>query len=133
MERLKTEPKMDRGMLILCIGALAITSLCTGCYYDVEEDLYPMNFCDTTSTGYANSVLPIIQSNCAIPGCHVPGGSGTGDFTSFSGLQTQVTNGKLIQAVQQTGGAAFMPPNGKLTDCEIDKITVWVNGGAQQN
>ncbi|MFZ1617209.1 MAG: hypothetical protein WAT41_07650, partial [Flavobacteriales bacterium] len=116
---------------LLC--ALALVLLQSGCYYDKEADLYPMNFCDTLSVGYSSNVQPIIQANCAIPGCHVPGGSGTGDFTAYNGLSTQITNGKLVPAVQQSGGAAFMPPSGKLSDCDVATIARWVAGGAQQN
>ncbi|MFZ1658527.1 MAG: hypothetical protein WAT61_06905 [Flavobacteriales bacterium] len=115
------------------LGVFTLTVLQTGCYYDVESDLYPMNFCDTLSVSYTNTVLPIMQASCSVPGCHAPGGSGTGDFTTYSGLKGQVDNEKLIPAITQSGAAAFMPPSGKLSECEIQKITIWVNAGAPQN
>ena len=92
-----------------------------------------MDFCDSTSVGYSSSILPIIESNCAIPGCHVPGGTGTGNFTTYAGLNSQVTNGRLLPSIEQASNAAPMPPNGKLSDCDIAKITIWVQQGAPQN
>lgn len=117
----------------IIIGALLLGVLQSGCYYDVESDLYPMNFCDTMSVSYSNNIQPIVQANCAISGCHVPGGTGTGDFTSYNGLASQIANGKLVPAVQQTTGAASMPPSGRLSDCDIATIVNWVAAGAQQN
>ncbi|MEO5584011.1 MAG: hypothetical protein ABIQ75_01025 [Flavobacteriales bacterium] len=119
--------------IAITASALALVLLQTGCYYDSEEDLYPMNFCDTMAVSYSGHVQPLIQANCAISGCHVPGGTGTGDFTSYSGLASQIANGKLVPAVQQTGGASSMPPSGKLSACDIATITNWVAAGAQQN
>ncbi|MBS1580858.1 MAG: hypothetical protein JST66_01535 [Bacteroidetes bacterium] len=118
-------------LLGLCAIVLLLAS--SGCYYDVESELYPGTSCDTSVTTYADVVLPIIQSNCAIPGCHVPGGTGTGDFTTYAGLRTQVVSQRLVPSVQQASGALPMPPTGKLSDCDIAKIVRWVDNGAQNN
>ncbi|HEX2618409.1 MAG TPA: hypothetical protein VHL57_12760, partial [Flavobacteriales bacterium] len=79
----------------------------SGCYYDNEAELYPSTFCDTTNVTYALRVLPIIQSNCATPGCHVPGGTGVGDFTTYAGLRAKVDNGAFEANVFETRA---MPP-----------------------
>ena len=118
---------------LFAIMALLIALSSPGCYYDNEEDLYPMNFCDTSSVGYAATIRPIIEANCAIPGCHVPGGEGNGDFSNYTALRAKVDGGKLLPSINQESNAVWMPPSGKLSDCEIAKITIWVQQGAPEN
>jgi len=38
----------------------------------------------------------------------------------------------LVGRITGTSGAE-MPPTGKLSNCEIDKIRAWVQAGAQNN
>lgn len=104
-----------------------------GCYYDNEAVLYPANFCDTTAVRFSTTIGPIIQTNCAIPGCHVPGVTDLSDLSTFDGVHAQVLNGNLLQSVQRTGPIAAMPPNGKLSDCDINLIRIWITAGAPQN
>ncbi|MBK9422508.1 MAG: hypothetical protein IPN44_15915 [Flavobacteriales bacterium] len=124
---------MNVGQLCFGLFVLAAVLASPGCYYENEQDLYPLDFCDTAAITYSGIIEPIVQANCAIPACHVPGGSGTGDFTSYNGLHGQVVSGRLLPSIMQVSGSAFMPPSGKLSDCDITKITIWVNAGAPQN
>lgn len=126
-------PRMRPGLLFLGACAAVLLACSSGCYYDVESELYPDNFCDTSVTTYADVVMPIVQANCATPGCHVPGGTGSGDFTTYAGLRSQVVSGRLLPSVRQEAGAIAMPPTGRLSDCDIDKIVRWVENGAQNN
>jgi hypothetical protein len=121
--------------LNLLITFVAIGGITTwsGCYYDVRSELYPDSFCDTANIAFATTIEPIIQGNCALPGCHVAGGTGTGDFTTYEGFLAQVENGAVPQAIQHTGYVSPMPPSGKLPDCDIKKILLWVNAGAPNN
>jgi hypothetical protein len=125
--------RMRYGLLITGTLAAALLAFSSGCYYDVESELYPNSFCDTTITNYAGVVQPIIQANCATPGCHVPGGTGSGDFTTYAGLRSQVVSGRLVPSIRQQAGAIAMPPTGRLSDCDIAKIVRWVDNGAQNN
>ncbi|MBL7952102.1 MAG: hypothetical protein JNM62_10310 [Flavobacteriales bacterium] len=104
-----------------------------GCYYDNEEELYPNNFCDTTNVTYSGTVDAIIQGKCAIPGCHVSGGNGTGDFTSFSALSQQVANGRVLRSIKRDPAGIPMPPSGGLRDCEVRQIELWIAAGAANN
>ena len=104
-----------------------------GCYYDNAAVLYPANFCDSTDVRFSTTIDPIIQTNCAIPGCHVPGVPERSDLSTYDGVYAQVINGNLLQAIKQTGPIAAMPLNGKLSDCDINRIQIWINAGAPQN
>ncbi len=118
-------------LIAAALGAGLVAS--NGCYYDVESDLYPNNFCDTVSVTFSGTVQPLLQSNCAILGCHVPGGTGTGDFTTYAGFNAQVVNGAVLNAIRHEGTVQPMPPSGKLPDCQIRQIELWVNAGALNN
>lgn len=124
---------MKRKHQLLALLALFSAMATSGCSYHNEEELYPMNFCDTSAVRYSTTIRPIIEANCAISGCHVPGGEGNGDYTTFSALQAKAISGVLLPSINQVGNAIAMPPNGKLSDCEITQITVWVQQGAPQN
>lgn len=115
------------------IGAatLALMALLAvpGCYYDVEEELYPTG-CVTTNVTYAQTIDPIIQSRCATPGCHVSGGSAPGDFATYAGVQASVSDGTFKAVVIDSRS---MPPTGALSACDLNKIQVWLNAGALNN
>ena len=108
---------------------LVITLIITSCYYDNEEDLYPLQTCDTEAITYAETIKPIIDQNCALSGCHVPG-TGRVDYTTFQGLKIVADDGRLRQraVVERT-----MPPSGPLSSCEIEQIELWLNEGALNN
>jgi hypothetical protein len=75
------------------------------------------------------SVKSIIETNCAISGCHVAG-TGRSDLTQFSEIQKRAST---IKNYTQSG---YMPPqsSGKsLSNEEIAAIACWVNDGAPQN
>lgn len=106
-----------------------------GCYNDKYEELYPSGpvTCDTTVVTYAADVKPILDSKCNTAGCHNAGGAG-GNFTTYAGIKAQVTAGKLIGCITWTPGFSAMPQGQpKLPECDINKITRWVNQGALNN
>lgn len=108
--------------------------LLVACRHNPDELVTPVADCDTDSVTYMLTILPMVQMRCALPGCHVSGGNGTGNFTTYTGLRSQVDNGKLVPAVQHTPGAIPMPPDGSMIpDCEIQRIVGWVNAGALEN
>lgn len=89
--------------------------------------------CDTASVTFSASVNPIIQKNCL--GCHSGGTpSGNLDFSGHNGIQPVALNGRLLGAVRHETGFSSMPKGGnKLSDCDIEKIRIWINAGAPNN
>ncbi|MCZ8284549.1 MAG: hypothetical protein O9353_03750 [Bacteroidia bacterium] len=118
-------------LIALSFGSLFFASSCTK---DIGPDpaLIPknVNICD--SVKFSSTIKPIIDANCATSGCHVPGGSGPGDFTSFPDISLKVQNGSFKARVID-GVPGFMPATGRLPQPEIDKITCWLNAGAPNN
>ena len=117
----------------LLVLASTVLLLSNGCYYDNQEELYPNSFCDTVNISYSGAIEPIIQAKCATPGCHVAGGSGSGDFTTYAGVLGKIqNNGPFLASIRQSPDAIPMPPAGsnQLRSCEVRKIELWIAAGA---
>jgi hypothetical protein len=105
----------------------------SGCYYDNEEELYPVNTCNTIEMSYNTDVLPILQDNCYT--CHDQA-SNLGGVTleGYANLINYVENGKLLGVIKHEQGFPEMPlGNPQLAQCQIDKIEAWVNQGSPNN
>lgn len=84
---------------------------------------------------YQTQIEPIINSNCAMSGCH-DGTGEAGSLTSYNDVMQYVKPGKpdkskLVQVI--TGkGEEFMPPasNSALTQDQINLIQQWILEGA---
>ena len=81
---------------------------------------------------YATEVKPIMDAHCIT--CHAPGGS-----KSFIPLDTysdlKANSATLIASVNRDGSVPNMPAGGaaKLSDCDIQTIQAWVDGGMLDN
>lgn len=107
--------------------------LLTGCYYDVEEVLYPAGTCKTDNMSYVTNIEPILQRNCYV--CH-SAAANTANITleGYEPLLTYVTNGRLLGAIRHESGFVAMPQNAsKLIECDIAKIEQWIADGAPNN
>lgn len=110
--------------------ALFATFLLAGCYYDKEEVLYPGSFCDTANVTYSGTAKGIIETNCAVGGCHVAGGTGPGNFTIYSDVKQRVDNGTFRILVLEN---RTMPPSFSLSLCELEQLSIWLDAGAPEN
>ncbi|MBK6549124.1 MAG: hypothetical protein IPG11_01745 [Flavobacteriales bacterium] len=117
---------------LFLFAAMSILAL-NGCYYDNEEALYPGSFCDTTNVTFANSIEPFVQTNCATPNCHVPGGAGNGDLTVFANIASKVADGRFLQSIRRENGVYPMPPENAVSACDLSKVEIWIAAGAQHN
>lgn len=111
------------------IGLLAIITGLTGCSYDKEELLYPGTVdCSSLNVSFTINVQPIIQTSCAIAGCHDAASTNKGGpFTNYN----LVKNKASIIKSQVTSGA--MPQGSSLSANQIQLISCWVNSGALNN
>ncbi|MEO8147063.1 MAG: hypothetical protein ABI723_05460 [Bacteroidia bacterium] len=127
-----------KSFIKILFTACAIT-LVSSCYYDSQEELYPLinqGTCDTTNVTYSNQVNAIISSNCL--SCHSVAASTSsgGGFIleTYNDLKPFALSGSLMNSLNGTGGKATMPKNGtKLSDCDISIVGKWVNDGALNN
>jgi SprB repeat len=81
-----------------------------------------------TGVSFASDIQPIINTNCALGGCHVAGTS-LPSFTTYSGVSSRAASIKLRTA------NGSMPPatNPDLTVEQIKLIACWVDDGAKNN
>ena len=117
---------MKHYLLILLVSAMILLTYCS---YENEEDLFGQEDCSTLPASLAGEVIPIINTNCAISGCHVTGVQAP-DLTKKENI---VAAAPLIKAQVQT---RTMPPSSSgrsLTTDEIQTITCWVDNGAHEN
>lgn len=131
---------MNRRNAIACACIIVCALIVQSCAHnkaDIEYPGQPNNSCDTVNMRYSVEIKAILDANCKA--CH-QGTAITGydlyDYATISGLALDgnFTYGTLLSAVMHKGGAPEMPQNGgKLSDCDINKITAWVNAGAPNN
>jgi hypothetical protein len=124
----------NTGLLTILIitGCIIITSL-NSCYYDKSDLLFPDTACDTVVVTYSRSVLPVLSSNCL--SCHGGNTPSAGiSLSSYTGVKQQVDNGRLWGAVSHSPNYSPMPKNSnKLSNCNLEKIRIWIAAGAPNN
>jgi len=89
-----------------------------------------MTACDSMHVTYALVIKPIFTTNCAISGCHVPGGSGNGDYTTYAGIKGKFDSGALNNRlfVQHN-----MPAAGPINADDLKRIKCWMDAQAPNN
>ncbi|MCB9246734.1 MAG: hypothetical protein H6606_09935 [Flavobacteriales bacterium] len=106
----------------------------SGCYYDIEQDLYGGGSpCNTTDVNFSGVVNPIIANNCL--SCHNAGlANGNVRLDSYTEIKKYADNGKLLSSIKRDGTIAkAMPPDAPLGNCRVNQIEVWINAGAPNN
>lgn len=103
----------------------------TACYYDNEQELYGGNVtCDTIAVSYLTDIKPIIDANCI--SCHAPGGEQeSSPLLTYDDLKKYTDDRNIVDRTQ--GTSSLMPPAGRMSNCNVAKITAWVNQGALNN
>lgn len=118
---------------MLIFSALSFTI--SGCYYDVEEQLYPaeINPCDTTAVTFSTTIVPLMEQNCYT--CHSADVNlGGVTVEGYDNIIVLVNNGSLEGSTNHQSGYSPMPQNApKLTDCNLLKINKWISDGALNN
>lgn len=94
--------------------------------------------CDSNVVYFNQQVLPILISNCAVPGCHNVPTDDNDDIqiTSYSSLMGSdgiVQEGDFWEALTETDPDDVMPPPGQpgLTAAQLALIQQWLQQGAQ--
>ena len=123
---------MRKIIIPFCILLLA------ACYSDKEDQLYTApstgTGCDTANISFATHIQPIMNQYCAISGCHdAVTKSFTHDLSSYAGVKSSAERGRFLPSIKHESTYLPMPKGmAKLGDCEITKITAWINAGMPQ-
>lgn len=121
---------------------LIATTLLSSCYYDKQDELYPRvlvnDTCDTTVTiSYQNHINPIMNTSCGATDNNCHSSANTTSLIpldNYLNLFDVVSDGSLMGSILHTSGYKPMPEGGgKLDDCSIAKIQIWINNNAPNN
>jgi hypothetical protein len=113
-----------RTLLFLMVAAVALS----GCYYDVEEELYPTS-CTGIDPSWSVSVAPLVAQRCSGSSCH-NAGSENGEIATYAQVKALVDNGKFRNRVLVLQD---MPLGSSLDRCQLDMLKAWVDAGAPNN
>jgi mono/diheme cytochrome c family protein len=118
---------------LLFAGCIIVLSTMASCASNNEEELYPIDTCDTVQVTYSLTIAPIIAQNCAA--CH----SGLAPISNipldtYSGVKAMVDAERLVGSLRRLDGFSPMPQNApSLPECELLQIETWVNAEAPDN
>ncbi len=125
---------LKKSILLLSVTLATTVFVLQGCLNDQGNvPLPPETKCDSLNVSYNLHVKPLAETKCANSiGCHVSGGSGPGDFTTYVGLSSVSQTVKTRIELPSTD-VLHMPQGGILTQEELDIFLCWIEDGAQNN
>ena len=120
-------------MAKVVISTLLLVLFLPGCYYDNKETMYGASSCDTTNVTYSLKIAPLINQKCI--GCHSAASATAGvDLSSYNQVVKYGQSKQLQGTIKQLPGyeTKLMPPGGKLDNCNISLVDIWVRKGMPQ-
>lgn len=119
--------KMKSILSVLIFFTLLVVTACT---YENEEELFgkvdPDSGSEPDEVSLTNDIVPIMNSDCAIPFCHVAGEQ----FPNLSVKANIISNASSIKSRTQSGN---MPRGGTLSLAQKNLIKNWVDQGKLDN
>ncbi len=116
-------------LLLLSITAIFLFDSCR------QNHLEPASQggCDTTAISFSADIQSIISQHCT--SCHNnDNAQGNVNLSGYSNVAEVANDGRLVKVVNHEPPYTPMPYLGeKLPPCNIQKISAWVNQGAQNN
>ena len=102
------------------------------CVNNSEEELYGINQCDTENVTWESKIRAIMQQNCVK--CHGPVVAYKGvRHDTYEAEMIVVNDGRLRGVVNHLPGYSKMPKDrGKLPECELKLINIWLDNGAPE-
>ncbi len=96
--------------------------------------------CSTDTVYFANTIQPLLISNCAMSGCHDAISHKEGiNLTTYSGVMREVKSGNaakssLYKSMIETGNDRMPPPPAAaFTSTQLAQVRTWINQGARNN
>jgi len=120
-------------ILTFLVFACLLSFFSPSCENNNELDLYGSQKCDTTNITWNSKVAAILQKNCVY--CHGPDVSYNGvRHDSYTSEMVVVNDGRLRGVINHLDGFSKMPKDlGKLPECELKILNIWLNNGAPEN
>lgn len=112
-------------VVLICLGVIVIQS----CDHSLPEP--EIDPCAQTIS-FQNDVKPIINSSCALSGCHNGDNGADKNWTVFTNFQGKRANVK-DRITRPPGTPGHMPAAGSITNVQIQTIVCWVDQGGLNN
>ena len=118
-------------LLVVLISLLFLSQI--GCVNNNEEDLSGSQVCDTTNVTWETKIKALMAKRCVE--CHGPVVAYNGvRHDSYEAEMIVVNDGRLRGVVNHLDGFSRMPKDrGKLPECELKLINIWLDNGAPEN
>jgi hypothetical protein len=125
---------------IMCFNTLKPFMVASAIGFMLSSCKHKTDFTDLYEVSYAQSIAPIISSNCAFSGCHGDSNIVKFSLTSYEKLMnggitaSKPESSELYQTLKSLGDDV-MPkkPYNSLTEKQIQLIYVWIGQGAKNN
>jgi len=88
--------------------------------------------CDGNVVSFVGQIKPIIDTSCALPGCHNGDNGADRNWTVFNNFKAKKDNVK-DRVTRPPGVPGHMPLSGSITSDQIQLIVCWVDQGGQDN
>jgi hypothetical protein len=115
--------------LSLATGILLLmTVMAIACKKDSANDDTPAVDCNTITTTFSGTVLPLMQTSCAKSNCHNAASvNGPGALTNY----TQIFNARA--EIRTAVASGNMPMDATFSAQQKAIITCWIDAGAPNN
>lgn len=118
-------------VLIIGLGIL-LTIIPPSCENNNELDLYGVQVCDTTNITWDSKISALLQEKCVR--CHNANLNYNGvRHDTYQEELKVVYDGRLKNAINHTGKYKMPKNQGKLPDCELKILNLWIENGAPEN
>ena len=119
--------------LSVFVMILVLVFLPSGCENNNELDLYGETECDTINITWESAIADILNKYCVE--CHGPViHYNNVRHDSYDSEMIVVNDGRLRGVVNHLPGYKKMPfERGKLPECDLKKINIWLDNGAPEN
>jgi hypothetical protein len=111
----------------IIVSLVLMTGLIVACSKSNDSNSSATD-CSGTAKSFSTDVDPIVQSYCAVSGCHAAGSTnGPGALTTYQ----QIFNNR--SAIRTAVANGSMPQNGRLSTSQKSAIICWIDNGAANN
>jgi hypothetical protein len=120
------------GLIVLMVTGVSIT----GCYKDIITPAITQTG-PPPSVSFGTQILPILTTNCAKSGCHVPGSQMP--YMDSAEAYKDLINGGFVDIVVPSQSIIYQELDGGQmqvnipSQADINLIYYWIENGAQNN
>jgi len=133
---------MSQRLIYVFITLFAIISYLSCKTDKLPEPSTTVVECAMDSVTYDLKMKAIVDTYCAVSGCHVPGGDGPGDYTTYASLSPFLTKASFETSVIDLKDDPIngMPPNWDanpaphdFTEEDYELVVCWIQNGYPEN